>query len=96
MQTNMPSNLQANIEHVRHASDKYNTEYRYIWEAMTFNLTDRDNQLWNGMIIVLGANFSQVSATQTECWCKLNNEIQPKRSKGMFKTKGHKVMPTIK
>ena len=27
MQTNIPSNLQANIEQVRSASDKYNTEY---------------------------------------------------------------------
>ena len=27
MQTNIPSNLQANIEQVRPVSDKYNTEY---------------------------------------------------------------------
>ena len=27
MQTNIPSNLQANIEQVRAISDKYNTEY---------------------------------------------------------------------
>ena len=27
MQTNIPSNLQANIEQVRPASDKFNTEY---------------------------------------------------------------------
>ena len=30
MQTNIPSNLQANIEQVRSTPDKYNTEYMYI------------------------------------------------------------------
>ena len=70
MQTNIPSNQQTNIEQVRPALDKHNTKY-YI-EAMTFNLSDKDNNLWNDMIFVLNANFAQVSATQTECWCKLN------------------------
>ena len=35
MQTNIPSNLQANIEQVRPAPEKYNTKC-YI-EAITFN-----------------------------------------------------------
>ena len=64
MQTNIPSNLEANIEQVRPAPDKYNTKY-YI-EAITFNLSNKDNHLRNDMITVLSANFAQVSATQTE------------------------------
>ena len=45
---------------------------------MTFNLSNKDNYLWNAMITVLSANFTQVSATETECWCKLNCETRPK------------------
>ena len=41
MQTNIPSNVQANIELVRPAPDKYNTKY-YV-EAITFNLSNKDN-----------------------------------------------------
>ena len=63
MKTNISSNLQANIEQVKPASDKYNTEY------ITNDLQSQqwDNYLWNAMITVLSANFAQVSATQTEC-----------------------------
>ena len=43
MQTNIPSNLQANIEKVRPMQDKCNTKY-YV-EAVTFNLRIKDNQL---------------------------------------------------
>ena len=75
MQTNISSKLQAHIEQVRPASDKYNIEYTY---AMTFNLSNKDNYLWNAIITVLSANFAQVSATQTECWYKLNCETHPK------------------
>ena len=46
--------------------------------AMTFSLSNKDNYLWNAMITVLSANFAQVSATQTECWCKMNCETHPK------------------
>ena len=46
--------------------------------AMTFSLSNKDNYLWNAMITVLSANFAQVSATQTECWCKMNGETHPK------------------
>ena len=67
MKTNISSNLQANIEQIKPAPDKYYTKY-YI-EAITFNLR---NYLWNDMITVLSANFAQVSAPQTEFWCKLN------------------------
>ena len=45
---------------------------------MTFNLSNKDNSLWNAMITILSANFAQVSATQTECWYKLNCETHPK------------------
>ena len=90
MQTNIPSNLQANIEKVRPMQDKCNTKY-YV-EAVTFNLRIKDNQLWNDMI---SANFAQVSATQTECWCKLNYQTQPKTNEGLYETKWHKVMPTM-
>ena len=62
---------------------------------MIFNLSDKDDHLWNGMITVLSTNFAQVSATQTECSYKLNHKTQPKKSKGMCETKRHKVMPTI-
>ena len=51
MQTNIPNNLQANIEQVRPAPDKYNTKY-YI-EAVTFNLSNKNNHLWNDMVTVL-------------------------------------------
>ena len=64
MQTNIPSNLQANIEQVRPAPDKYNAKY-YI-EAITFNLSNKDNHVLNDMISALYANFAQLSATQTE------------------------------
>ena len=42
MQTNISSNLQANIEQVRPASYKYNIEYV---KAMTLNLSNKDNYL---------------------------------------------------
>ena len=45
---------------------------------MTFNISNKDNYLWNVMITVLSANFAQVSATQTECWCKMNYTTHPK------------------
>ena len=76
MQTNIPSNLQANIEQVRPAPDKWYNKY-YI-EAITFNVNNKDNHLWNGMITVLIANFAQVIATQTEFWCKLIYQIELK------------------
>ena len=56
---------------------------------MTFNLSNKDNYLWNAMITVLNANFAQVSATQTEWWCKLNCETHSK-TKGCAKQKGIK------
>ena len=93
MQTNIPTNLQANIEQVRPVPDKYNTKY-YI-EAITFNLSNKDNHLWNDMITVLSANFAQVSASQTEYWCKLNYQIEPKTNTGKCESKQHKVMPTM-
>ena len=93
MQTNIPSNLQANIEQVRPAPNKLYTNY-YI-EAITFNLSNKDNHLWNDMITVLSANFAQVSATQTDFWCKLNYQIQPKTNKGKCEAKRDKVMPTM-
>ena len=62
---------------------------------MNFNVRDKDNQLWNGMITALGANFALVNAAQTESWRKLKYETQLKIYKGMFKTKRHKVMPTM-
>ena len=43
MQSNIPSNLQANIKQVRPAGDKKYTKY-YI-EAITFNLSNRDKHL---------------------------------------------------
>ena len=43
MQTNIASNLQANIEQVGPVPGKYNTKY-YI-EAITFNLSSKDNHL---------------------------------------------------
>ena len=64
IQINIPSNLQANIEQVAPALDKYKTKY-YI-ESITFNLSNKANHLWNDMITVLSASFVQVSATQTE------------------------------
>ena len=76
MQTNIPINLSGNIEQVRPAPDKWNTKY-YV-EAITFNLSTKDNHLWNEMITVISANFTQVSATQSEFWCKLNYQIELK------------------
>ena len=64
-------------------------------EAITFNLTNKDNHLWNDMITVLIANFAQVKATQTDFWCKLNYQIETKTSKGKCEAKQHKVMPTM-
>ena len=93
MQTNIPSNVQANIEQIRPAPEKQNTKY-YI-EAITFNLSNKNNHQWNDIITVLSANFAQVSATQTEFWCKLNYQIEPKTNKGKREAKWHKVMPTI-
>ena len=43
MQTNIPSNLQANTEQVIPPPDKYNTEYDI--EAMTFDLRNKENHL---------------------------------------------------
>ena len=65
MQTNIASNLQANLEQVRPAPDKYYNKYHI--ETMTFNVINKDNHLSNNMIIVLSANFTLVRATQTEC-----------------------------
>ena len=93
MQTNIPSNLQANIEQVTPASDKYNT--KYCTEAITFNLSNKDKNLWNDMITVLSANFAQVSATQTEFWCKLNYQTDPKTNKGKCEAKRHKMISTM-
>ena len=70
MQTNIPSNLQANIEQVRPALDK--KYIKYYKEALTFNLSNKDNDLWNDIITVLSGNVAQVSATQTGFWWKLN------------------------
>ena len=64
MQTNIPSNLQANTEQVRPAPDKYNTKY-YV-EAITFNLSNKNNHLLNDMITAHSANFEQLSGNQTE------------------------------
>ena len=47
------------------------------------------------MITVLSANFAQVSATQTEFGCKLNDQIEPKKNIGKCEAKRHKVMPTM-
>ena len=58
MQTNISSNLQANIEKVRPVPGKNNTKC-YI-EAITFNLSNKNNYPWNDMITVLSANFAQV------------------------------------
>ena len=80
MQTNIPSNLQGNIEQVSPGPDKC-----YIG-AMTFNLSNKGNHLWNDMIT---GNFEQVSPTQTELWCKLNHQIEPKSNKGKCEAKRH-------
>ena len=93
MQTNMPSNLQANIEQARLVPDKQYTKC-YI-EAITFNLSNKDKYLWNDMIILLSANFAQVSTTQTEFWCNSNYQIEPKTNKGKCETKRHKMMPAM-
>ena len=62
---------------------------------MTFNLSNNDNHQRNDMITVLNGNFAQVSATQSECLCKLNCQTQPKTNKGMNEIKRHKAMPTL-
>ena len=59
-------------------SELYQTNTILNIYAMTFNLSNKDNYLWNAMIAVLSANFAQVSTTQTECWCKMNCETHPK------------------
>ena len=41
MQSNIPSNLQANIEQVRLVPDKYNTKYYIV--AIIFNLSNTDS-----------------------------------------------------
>ena len=56
MQTNISSNLQANIEKVRPVPGKNKTKC-YI-EAITFNLSNKNNYPWNDMITVLSANFA--------------------------------------
>ena len=85
MQTNTPNNLQTNIEQVWPAPDKYNTKYHI--EAFPFNLSNKDNHLWNDMITVLSANLTQVSATQTKFWCKSNDQVEPKTNKGNCEAK---------
>ena len=67
MQSNIPSNLQANMEQVRPAPDKKYIKY-YI-EAITFNLSNKDKHLWNNTITVLSANFAYSAQV------KLNSEI---------------------
>ena len=62
---------------------------------MTFNLSNKNNHLWNDMITVLNANFAQVSTTQIECMCKMNCQTQPKTNIGKCEEKRHKVMPTM-
>ena len=62
---------------------------------MTFNLSNNDNHQRNDMITVLNANFAQVSATRSECLCKLNCQTQPKTNKDMNEIKRHKAMPTL-
>ena len=62
---------------------------------ITFNLSNKDSHLWNDMIAVLSANFAQVSGTQTDFWCKLNYQIEPKANKRKCEAKQHKVMPKM-
>ena len=38
---------------------------------------------------MITGNFEQVSATQTELWCKLNHQIEPKSNKGKCEAKRH-------
>ena len=47
------------------------------------------------MITILSANFAQVSATQTEFWCKLNYQIELETNKGKCKAKRYKLMPKM-
>ena len=69
MQINITGNLHANIEQVKPVPDKENIKY---YEAMNFNLSNKDSHLWNDKITVHSANFAQVSASQPKFWCKLN------------------------
>ena len=64
-------------------------------DTINNNLSNKDNNLWNYITTVLIVNLAQVSATKTECWCKLNYQTQQKSNKGMWKTKRHKVMPAM-
>ena len=73
MQTNIPVIYRLTLN----KSDLHQTNTILNIYAMTFNLSNKDNYLWNAMITVLSANFAQVSATQTECWCKMNCETHP-------------------
>ena len=54
-------------------------------KAITFNLSNQGNHLWNDIITVLSANFAQVSATQIRAsskengirWCQQFNKPGP-------------------
>ena len=54
-------------------------------KAITFNLSNQGNYLWNDIIPVLSANFAQVSATQIRAsskqncirWCQQCNKPSP-------------------
>ena len=48
-------------------SDLHQTNAILNIYAMTFNLSNKDSYIWYTMMTVLGANFAQVSASQTEC-----------------------------
>ena len=48
---------------------------------------NKDSHIWNDMIIVPSANPEQISATQTEFWCKLNYQFEPKTNKGECEAK---------
>ena len=86
MQTNIPSNLQSNIEQISPAPDNWNNNY-YV-EVITFDLRNKDNHLWNDMITFLSANFPQVSATQTEFWCKWTINLCQKQIRAYAKQNG--------
>ena len=62
-------------------SDLHQTNTILNIYEMIFSLSNKDNYLWNFMIMI-SANFAQVNATQTECWCKMNCETDPKTKAG--------------
>ena len=55
---------------------------------MTFNLSNKDNHLWNDMITVLNANFAQASATHIECLCKWTVKLSQKQIRASAKQSG--------